>query len=382
MIPEVYSRVNSTFSPVAAHRCELYPQPTYLPRKQKKDLSNVQVAWTSAWRNLVKATQEHITRATRRDYTSFITVPQIRQMQPTLCHHLDFEGAMSTDIGVSKSTNQDEHFAVPCYVKGKAKGVLAGVIDGHSDDYIAKTISKLFKRYFAEELETTPENIFLAFRHTIAHVQEGLRKNFPSRGGAVAVFCFFEHASGCCYTDTLGDAEAFLIRVVDGKSVLIPLSPLRDWGCDSEMQRAGGNGPTLLTDGKGVNLDIAELKKRLQERKLTPRSIRVNGLNLSRGFGDFASFFEGRGVIASETRTVVPLRPNDFVLMACDGVTNYVKSREILTIARTYHEASGLVETILETAIENMKARNRRRGPGRNPHGDNVTAIAFKALKN
>ena len=146
---------------------------------------------------------------------------------------------------------------------------------------------------------------------------------------------FLDKVTHTIYTATLGDSEA---RIYRKSNLCIPLSCIRNWKSTEDRERAGD---ALM--GK---------------EKKSPKSMRVHGLNVSRGFGDCFT----PQVSSEPVLSLNQVQPGDCIVLASDGLWDFVFEEEIShTIFTRKNPAKALA---LYTAEEALGL-------------DNVTAISI-----
>src|SRR5262249_26757643 len=104
-------------------------------------------------------------------------------------------------------------------------------------------------------------------------------------------------------------------------------------------------------------------------KRMYSKYIRIgpHGLNLSRSFGDFHSYFEGRGIIQNPKVVEFQLQPGDYLFLFCDGVTDYLLRTEIVEVISNNPDNQELVKALVAKARSKMTKDD----------GDNITVISF-----
>lgn len=246
------------------------------------------------------------------------------------------------------------------FFKEIKQGTLAGVFDGHGGDKVALFACDAFQARFADALENTrDDNPRQAFETLFYEINEEILKNSEFKDmGSTAVLSFIEKDTGFIYTATLGDSESTIYR----KKKAIPLSCVRDWAHPKEAKRAY---EALSTMG-----DYEHVKKWPQATN--PKHLRFPfphyGVNVSRALGDkwVATINDKPGVIAKPKITMCKLHPGDRVVLACDGLKDYVDEREMNQLMNSKQSGS-LAETLVAFAINEKKSQ------------DNVSVIVLTA---
>lgn len=224
-----------------------------------------------------------------------------------------------TQQGKYKKVNEDCYF-----ITQEEQGILLGVLDGHGGDVVSGVVREKFKGLFFTNLLANLD-IREVFIETFAEMEEIVKIH---TSGCTAVICFIDTKKGLIYTATLGDSEANIYRNIDGERIVsIPLSCVRDWTCKKDALRA-----------KEQNKEIEPDKIRsFQLNNKTPETLaavclkpRVDGINVSRAFGDGKRSYMGK-----KPKIVVSrLRQEDVILVTSDGVGNFVPANEIVSILR------------------------------------------------
>ncbi len=244
---------------------------------------------------------------------------------------------------------EDRHFII----EGE-KGILVGVLDGHNGVQVANYAAYRFLEQFFSTLEFYEYNVYQAFIHFFELIQEEIEKHHPGwdQIGCTAVISYLEKETNYVYTATLGDSEANIYRLIKGHRRSIPLSCIRNWSSKRDFASAKA--------ALGVALPR---KKNPKEMRHPPPGESVHsgfGLNVSRALGDVAY----KGVIHSPKITLTTLLPGDVLLLACDGLKDFVLEKEIMQIIDLHQGKDTLVEELIDYAISFKKST------------DNVTILA------
>lgn len=264
---------------------------------------------------------------------------------------------------------EDAHFSIPL-----ENGTLVGVLDGHGGIAVANFASMKFQALFPQILQKNEGNVHQTLEEVFLIIQEEIIKNTQfNQVGSTAVICYIEKSTNRIYTATLGDSEANIYRIIDGHCISIPLSCVRDWTSKRDEKRAA-----KATEGE-YKMPILQF---WQVYGLHPKERRVNektaswlsdntfhGVNVSRAFGDQSNNI-GRAfnaVVAKPKITILSLEPGDILVLACDGLKDYVEESAIVScieksVAATPDEISKiLINLALSHSTE-----------------DNVTALTVK----
>ena len=313
-------------------------------------------------KNLEKAIHEHQKRG-----DGYITPEDFLLAAGPVKAPLDYKCFRSEDIGKNRARMEDVHF-----VQRIEEGTILGVLDGHAGNDVAKFVREICLIRFPGVIRQCGADLFLAMRMINAVINEEINKNVSLLGGCAAVISFIENATSMIYTATLGDCEANIYRVVRRKMRSIPLSPIRDWSYPKEAQRAA--------DFHRMP-NIAQIWPRSYPKSLYSNLFHL-GVNVSRAFGDnrFGGTFDKPLVIHKAKITMAQLMPGDILILACDGLKDYLTEPEI--IKEIQHPSSNnikLSRRLIEKAKSNMPKEfyhnGEKKGVG---YGDNITVIALK----
>lgn len=231
---------------------------------------------------------------------------------------------------------EDRHF----YIENE-KGILFGVLDGHNGVQVANYAAYRFQEGFFSLLEELDYNIYQAFLEFFHLLQKEIELEHPSwdQIGCTAVISYLEKKSNYLYTATLGDSEANIYRILGKKRKSIPMSCIRNWSTKRDFASAKA--------ALGVALPRKQNPKEMRHPPLGESVHSGFGLNVSRALGD-VSF---KGVIHSPKVTVTTLLAGDIVLLACDGLKDYVSEKEIIQIINFHQGQEGLVQALVDYAI-------------------------------
>lgn len=228
---------------------------------------------------------------------------------------------------------EDAHF-----FQENEKGILLGVFDGHNGIEVARYACYRFQELFFSILEDDVSKAFFTVFATIQEEIENKHSEWESIG-STAVVSYIEKATNYVYTATLGDSEANIYRKIGKKRKSLPLSCIRNWGTKRDAYSA------KLALGEAI-----PFKKNSKEMRHPPPGISVHsgsGLNVSRALGDVLF----KGVIHSPKITLTTLLPGDILLLACDGLKDFVTEKEILKIIEIHQGRYSLVEDLIDYAI-------------------------------
>ncbi len=249
-----------------------------------------------------------------------------------------------------RETMEDTHF---CY--DLEDGLLAGVCDGHGGRDVADYLHEHFVMVFQIHLVSARGNIRLAFQKTADSITDNLRsKEFASAQGSTAVVSYIDKRTHIAYTATWGDSEANLYRDFEGRTKSLPLSPMRDFASEHNWNmamKAARKESRIYTETEygirynfifeGVCL-IHPKEGELED----PKGVRIalpigHHGNVASAFGDFNCL---GAVDFMPQITEVVLCPGDTLLLACDGLKDYVEEDTITRLITEQYSAEGIVD--------------------------------------
>lgn len=243
---------------------------------------------------------------------------------------------------------------------------------------VADYASQEFQKRFSSVLKVHNGDTFRAFEVLIHEIhQEVAQKLQWNKAGTTAVISFIDKETHQIITATLGDSEANLYR--DDKS--IPLSAVRNWTSKKDAAR-------LET---AMGWEPGEIKAKVK-RGIDPKDFRWmdNLVNISRGIGDVdcVGTLEMPGVIHKPKITINKLQKGDVLILACDGVKDYIPEREIVktVMERNAWTISNIIKWIFNWIMTKIFHREPRglahdivdHAIYKRNSGDNVTVIAVE----
>lgn len=259
--------------------------------------------------------------------------------------------------------------------------LVAAAMDGHGGVDVVELTRKEIKARFFSILESCNNNIHTAFQRVVYHIHgEALKRPTCKFMGATVVMVYIDKRIRMVYTAAVGDSSAAIHRLIEGVPKIVPLCPIRNWGCPKEVARAKDifNDPQLA---KGLpKPKFEEWSKlgskfiRIQGKTILPGSLpgtfnRVN-LNLSRGLGDE----DFRPLVSSEpVISVCNLLDGDIVELVTDGASDYwdASRRSESVHSRRDCEPEVIAKAIHDSAVARMHEHDSVKG-------DNVTVIIIK----
>ncbi len=288
---------------------------TPLENQPLPDIDVVKSVEQRMLRNLRKAFEEH--RA--KDPSKIASTPSLDLSAGGMRRKLSFN-VHDAALKGQRPSMEDSHFQ-----KQLSGGYLLGICDGHGDGgKIAEYISLRCQQLFSEKWEEHASNRIEVFSALLAQIhQEVLEKQLVESGGSTAVICFIEKLTNYCYVATLGDSEAKLFRSVEGEISIFPLSCVRDWSSEKDAKRA-----SHALDQPA----IANNWPRAINSKYLRFPFQNCGVNVSRAIGDreFNELNGCPGVIQKPKVTMFELEKKDLLILACDGVWDYVQNQELV----------------------------------------------------
>ena len=260
-------------------------------------------------KNAKKAIEEH----RKKDKDAYISFEDL-DLDNKIDGILSFECFASEEQGI-RLTMEDAHF-----FQNMEEGIFLGVLDGHGGKEVAEYASTFLQKNFQEILNQTKKNVHRTFEILIEELHEHVAKKGEWNAiGTTAVLCFIDKCTHQIYTATVGDSEANLYRKINSNLQSIPLSCIRDWSYPKEAKRAA-----LFLN----NPEIAINWPKVTNPKVLRYPKKYYGINLSRSIGDV--IFTG-AVIHKPKITVQQVRGGDILILACDGLKDYVLEREIIS---------------------------------------------------
>ena len=305
-------------------------------------------------KNTIKALNEHTKKWEEATHIS-----------PTACIAAIIDPAASLSsltLSASVSSTQgyrprmeDHHFCIEI-----EQGTLAGVLDGHGGSEVAEIASGVFQKMFSSALKSTNSNVHAAYEVLISTIHEHIALD-PTKKyiGTTAVICFIEKGTNYIYTATLGDSEAHIYRKIDGRFKSIPLSCVRDWSSQKDATRAA-------IAWQMPDLVAAWMKA--EDPKLLRFPHPQFGLNVSRAIGDV--HHGGKGTVSHKPKiTLNRLLPEDRLIIACDGLVDFVSPDEIIERLERNCDEATLATELVDYALHTKNS------------SDNITVLVLHATQ-
>lgn len=280
------------------------------------------------------------------------------------------------DIGCFRPSMEDAQF-----VHENKQRLILGVFDGHGGRDVSAHAAKAFTEKvsggatrFDTYIARAQGNVQIAFQEIVNDIHaEVISEGFTD--GSTAVISYLDKQTNRLYTATLGDSEANIYRNVNGEMRSIPLSLVQNWTLDTELERLAAQSGMTKKQVLGIAVkaqqqyhkahpgsELVSLDKILR-CKYDPLRGRFAGINMARSIGDmqYACHMTREVEVTS-----VQLKPGDTLILACDGLKDYVPEKDIVAAVSSGKASPG---QLIDLAKKNMVLRG---------HGDNVTVTSVK----
>jgi len=228
---------------------------------------------------------------------------------------------------------EDTHVGLYPFNESKDIAVFC-VFDGHAGKDCALELTKLFPKVFnnywlKQSKERKLNDASKIFTDTYRDVVDQLKK-FEDEGSTASTLLLWRTTDGKRHMQcaNLGDSSAFLCR--DGKAI------------------------ALTQDHK---LTILSERKRVVESgtKLEPAQSRLNGLAVSRAFGDHFPKSVEPGIIAvpyiSKSFEIIP--KDSRIIMASDGLWDVISSQKAFDIIKSIKDPKAAAYHLVKMALKN-----------------------------
>lgn len=254
------------------------------------------------------------------------------------------------------------------FLQGR-QGTLAGIFDGHSGKRAAEYVQERVNVIFFSTLQKNKGDVRKTFMDVFDQIEQEIVQGAADKNsGTAAVLSFIHPKTNKIYTATIGDSEANIYRMVTVKSNghfqsamrSIPLSCLRNWTSPKDRAR----------------LQLAQPERNLDDEFQGPNHkyyarYPEDGINLSRALGDEevkalapTVFLTPNPLIHKPKITVEQLYPGDQVVIACDGLRDFVREDEI--IRQLAVPSKSLAKQLVSYAIRDKRST------------DNVSVMVLK----
>lgn len=262
--------------------------------------------------NTKKALKEHSSTAFFAFHSPYVSSRAIRL--PKIKHPLQFLESIEERQG-KRSSMEDASFILETDYS-----LFLGVFDGHGGSMVSSYAARRLSEIFSDYQGPCPKNIEEILKHSFLVVQqeiENLHSNWATTG-STAVVSWIDKKENLLYTATLGDSTANIYRLIKDKWQSIPLSCIRNWS--SKRDRASAK------RALGEEIPFKDTPKEMRH-PLPGFSVYSGcGLNVSRALGDVAY----KGVIHIPKITLIGIVPGDIIILACDGLKDFVAEEEII----------------------------------------------------
>lgn len=330
-------QVNHLSSPQAVfsliHKTEntIKERPEWKPRNLA-----LEIAHSKMIKNALKAVREH------QEYSpAYATAQEIEESESASYEMtpLIFE-IFKEEWQGRRESMEDAHF-----FKVLDQGLLLGVLDGHDGMGVARHASENFAQKFEQRLKESA-NVHQVFEHVFDELQQEILKDQELRGGSAVVISYVDKIKHVVYTATLADSEANLYRKIGTDYKSIPLSTVRDWSCQKDADRAA------------IALGKPEIARRwpLEMHTKCLRFPYAYGLNISRALGDkdYHNYKGKPGIIHKPKITERAIRPGDILVLACDGLKDYVDEAKIVKHIHKENPAKALMDKAARFSMDNV----------------------------
>ena len=253
------------------------------------------------------------------------------------CCHLSQVGSV---LGRPKANNQDAHFYVSSFAPGAEMSVI-GVCDGHGESghHVSSLVSKrlplaireTFIHFIGRTMELWPTVLIESFKKVSNDLS---RQSFDiTYSGSTCVTVVLANSLMICAN--VGDSRAVLAKRNGTSFTAVNLSRDQKPDVEEEKQRIidfGGRVEPVRIDGE----DIGPLRVWLKNED-------APGLAMTRALGDLLG--SRIGVISTPEITTTPVCPEDaFVILASDGIWEFITSQEAVDIVGEYVKEGRLDE--------------------------------------
>lgn len=302
--------------------------------------------WQSLWNRQSLASSAYATEA------------EVAASKAPLTEPLSFTHALADKQGRRESMEDAEFYSET------ADGVCLGVFDGHGGSAVSAYASKEFAKLFPSVLKIANGNVHEAFEKLIHHIYNVVKNERKwTYIGSTAVISYIDKKTGKIYTATLGDSEANIYRKFGADTKSIPLSCVRDFWSKKDLARlckAHNRTP------ESVRAEFESPSPWFQ--KVSPKSLRSQlwtGVNVSRAIGDFLHFgTEEKPIVIHKPKiTVGEVKKGDRLVLACDGVKDFVLEKEIVGLVDKHKTTEAFAKGLVEFAYKDKEST------------DNITAL-------
>ena len=268
------------------------------------------------------------------------------------CCHLSQVGSV---MGRNKANNQDSCFYVPSFTPGAEMAIL-GVSDGHGEaghhvsglaaKRLPNYIRETFVHYIGKTTDVWPSVLIESFKKVSSDLSH---QSFDTTySGATCVTVVVAGSFLVC--GNVGDSRAVLARRNGASFFAVALSRDHKPDMEDEKQRIldfGGRVEAVRVDGE----DIGPLRVWLKHED-------APGLAMTRALGD--TLGTRIGVISCPEVISTAIGPDDaFIILASDGIWEFISSQEAVDMAASYVHDGRLEEGCQALVAEATKRWKR-----------------------
>ena len=246
-----------------------------------------------------------------------------------------------------KKINQDNFFIEKNFLDEKAQFFI-GICDGHGEQghLISSYISKCLPNFLAD---TSDKNIISSFNSLNQNIVENSKIDCTLSGSTCTSIILNQEKIICI---NLGDSRTVLARYENGKYTAINLSNDHKPNLKEEKKRI------LLNGGRIKPFYDEKTKKFLGPDRIWIKEDDLPGLAMTRSFGDIIA--HSVGVISEPEIKRYEFNGNEkFIVLASDGIWEYISSEECVDIIKNYYEnnmdAIGAIHYIMKEAFNRWK---------------------------
>ena len=246
-----------------------------------------------------------------------------------------------------KKINQDNFFIEKNFLDEKDQFFI-GICDGHGEQghLISSYISKCLPNFLAD---TSDKNIISSFNSLNQNIVENSKIDCTLSGSTCTSIILNQEKIICI---NLGDSRTVLARYENGKYTAINLSN------DHKPNLKGEKKRILLNGGRIKPFYDEKTKKFLGPDRIWIKEDDLPGLAMTRSFGDIIA--HSVGVISEPEIKRYEFNGNEkFIVLASDGIWEYISSEECVDIIKNYYEnnmdAIGAIHYIMKEAFNRWK---------------------------
>ncbi|MES2199739.1 MAG: PP2C family protein-serine/threonine phosphatase [Chlamydiota bacterium] len=325
----------------------------------RKEPLSEEEAFQKMIKNGNKALIEHHDKEPFSVYPSLKALSFLDPTNPSL------EKRLNITYGIAEAWGSRKKMEDVSFITSFGDLVIAGVLDGHGGDHLAKFASKKFQEIFPCIMGATKGHVHQALEVTTAKIQKAiLEDSTMHRMGSTAVFSVIDPVKRLVITGTLGDSEANIYRKKDEKTISIPLSNLRDWTSKKDEERARLHCHPLqlrtILPGQSKIRNWNFIPENSKDRRLKSFDCRST-TNVSRAFG---KYHYGQANSHKLKITVSSIQEDDVIIVTSDGLKEYPEADIAHTVSLTTNAPGRTSRALVNLAISRE-------------HCDNTSVIAI-----